>query len=451
MSTALNIVKNGLASSLDKAAKICEQLMLVPFFIIHWGVAYYGDWITLTILPTFFALANLGFGTAAGNTFVLKYSSGNKEKAANTIKTGLRVMHFGIFVLLIISLIVLEILNYVGVFSNLNINSFDAKWSVFFMFAAAVSTFYLSIFECFYRVVGQAHIGIFLQAITTFLKVGIGIVLLYAGAKALNYALMIFIITLIVNIVYICIAIKFIKFKEYKKAIYDKEEAIYLFKKGFGYFLSPLWQAIYYQGTTFVIRVVLGPAGVVLFNTVRTLINSSSQVFNIVANAIYPEFQLAVAKNDDKNTKNLYILLITFNLIASIVFILFFGLFGSWFYNWWTHNQLIVPTVVWIIMTSRILFYALWFSYSFVFQANNDPYPLTTTGIFVSIISVFITWICSSIWGVVGAAIGIFIFDILMFLVLKKISKKYLLIYISDIVVNFNELRNKFLSKIKSR
>lgn len=434
MSIKKRILKNSVASLLDKISKVTEQLLLVPFFILYWGVEYYGDWITLTILPTFFALANLGFGTAAGNTFVLKYASGNKQSAANTIKTGLNVMHLGIIVLLLISLAVLEILDYTDVFSNMSINRFDAKWSVFFMFAAAVSTFYLAIFECFYRVVGKAHVGIFLQAVVTFLKVGVGIFILYAGAKALDYAILIFVVTLIVNMIYILLSIRFLKFKEYKKSIFNKEEAVFLFKKGFGYFLSPLWQAIYYQGTTFVIRIVLGPAGVVLFNTLRTLINSSSQVFNIVVNAIYPEFQLAVGGNDKERSKKLYVLIFILNLIMSICFVLFFSLFGDWFYNWWTHNQLVVPAVVWVIMIIRIVFYAMWFSYSFVFQAYNDPYPLTTAGVVISIVSVVVTWLCSTLWGTVGAAIGILIFDFLMFLVLKKISKKYLVISFKEII-----------------
>ncbi|KAA8732062.1 hypothetical protein F4V57_10575 [Acinetobacter qingfengensis] len=443
MSVKVRILKNGTASILDKLGKVCEQLLLVPFFIMHWGVAYYGDWITLTILPSFLALSNLGFGTAVGNTFVLKYASGDRQGAANTIKTGLKVMHLGIIVLLLMSLGILEILNSMGVFSNLTISSLDAKWSVFFMFAAAVSTFYLAIFECFYRVVGQAHIGIFLQAVATFLKVGIGIVLLFMGANALGYAVLIFTTTVVVNIIYIFLSINFLKFQEYKTSNFDKKEAIFLFKKGFGYFLSPLWQAIYYQGTTFVIRIILGPTGVVLFNTVRTLINSSSQVFNIVVRAIYPEFHIAVGQNNKGKAKKLYSLIFLFNFIVSICFVIFFSLFGDWFYSWWTHNQLAVPTIVWMIMIARIVFYALWFSSASIFQAYNQPYPITITGVIISIISVVITWICSSLWGIVGAAIGILIFDVLMFLVLQIQSRRYLVISKADILASIRGINKK--------
>lgn len=432
MSIKQRIFKNSIASILDKISKVTEQLLLVPFFILYWGVEYYGDWITLTILPTFFALANLGFGTAAGNTFVLKYGAGDQQGAANTVKTGLYVMHIGIFFIVLFSIIILEILSYFDVFSDLKISAYDAKWSIFFMFSSAVSTFYLAIFECFYRVAHQAHLGIFLKAIATFIKVGFAIVILFAGAHALEFSLLIFIITLITNIIYIYLAVKFLKFKEYEKANFDKNEALFLFKKGFGYFLSPLWQALYFQGTTFIIRIVLGPSAVVLFNTLRTLVNSSSQAFNVIVNAIYPEFQLAVAERNLNKAKKLYIYLLAINVVIALGASMFLILFGDYVYGWWTHHQINVPTVVWVLMIIRIIFYALWYSYSFVFEANNMPYPLTITGVIVAIISVGITWVCASLWGIVGGAIGILCFDILMFLILKKLSNNFIRVNLKD-------------------
>lgn len=446
MSIKKRVLKNSVASLLDKISKITEQLLLVPFFILYWGVDYYGDWITLTILPTFFALANLGFGTATGNTFVLKYGAEDKKGAANTVKTGLYVMHIGIFFIVLLSIIILEVLSYFDVFSNLKMSAYDAKWSIFFMFASAVATFYLAIFECFYRVAHQAHLGIFLKAIATFIKVGFAIAILFAGAHALEFALLIFIITLITNIIYIYLAVKFLNFKEYEKAKFGKDEALFLFKKGFGYFLSPLWQAIYFQGTTFIIRIVLGPGAVVLFNTLRTLVNSSSQAFNVIVNAIYPEFQLAVAERDSNKAKKLYISLLTINVVMALGASIFLILFGDYIYGWWTHHQINVPTVVWILMVIRIIFYALWYSYSFVFEANNMPYPLTITGVSVAIVSVGVTWICTSLWGIVGGAIGILFFDILMFLILKKLSDSFIRVNLKDC---FFILRNisKFLRK----
>lgn len=426
MSTYNRLIKNGSASILDKLAKVCEQLVLVPFFIIYWGVEYYGDWITITTIPTFFALSNLGFGTAVGNTFILRYFGNDKKGAATSVKTGLKVMHYGIVFVILLSLMIIQLIDFMGLFNNLHISNFEAKWSVFFMFAAAASTFYLAVFEYFYRAVHMAHLAIFLMAIISFVKVGVSVICLYFSFDALKYSFTLFIITIITNIFYINLAVKKLKFKEYRDANFKKEEAIFLFKKGFGYFLNPLWQAIYYQGTTFIVRITLGPVAVVLFNTLRTLVNSSSQIFNIVVTAIFPEFQLAVGENDKEKSRKLYSLIIIINFILSVFAIIFLLTLGKDLYGWWTHNKIDVPEMVWILMIVRIVFYALWFSFSFVFQANNNPYPLTITGFLVSVLSVFITWIGSVKFGILGAALGMLVFDVLMFLIIKIKSQKYL-------------------------
>ena len=424
MSIKQRIFKNSIASILDKISKITEQLLLIPFFIMHWGFTYYGDWLTLTLLPTFFALSNIGFGTATGNTFVLKYVSGDKKSAANTVKTGLRVMHFGIIFIIILSLIILQGLNYLGIFSELKIPSFEAMWSVFFMILVAVVNFYLAIFECFYRVAHKAHIGILFMALSTFIKVGLGIFFLYLGAKALHYAVLIFAVTVFINILYIIYSIKKLNFLEYSKSIYIKDEALYLFRKGLGYFLGPLWQAIYFQGTIFVIRIVLGSNSVVLFNTLRTFISTSSQGFWFVFTSIFPEFQRAVGEKNSKKADELCNLIYWFNLFIAVLATLLFIFFGPMFYDWWTHQKIEVSMIIWILMIAKIIFNALWFNYSVVFQAKNMPYVLNVSGLFVALISVFVTWVCVNTMGDIGAALGMLCFDLMMYLILKLKNKE---------------------------
>ena len=62
-----------------------------------------------------------------------------------------------------------------------------------------------------------------------------------------------------------------------------------IFIKGFGYFITPLWQAIYFQGTTLVIRVILGPESVTIFNTVRSLTRSVNQLYTMINVSVFPE------------------------------------------------------------------------------------------------------------------------------------------------------------------
>ena len=96
-------MKNGVASLINKVIKIAEQLLLVPFFISAWGTAFYGEFLTLTIIPTVIGLSDLGFGTAASNSFILKYAADEKQEAANISKSGFLTLHIIIVSILILS------------------------------------------------------------------------------------------------------------------------------------------------------------------------------------------------------------------------------------------------------------------------------------------------------------------------------------------------------------
>ena len=111
------IIGNGLAQITLKVIRVMEQLLLIPFFLTAWGAAYYGEWVTLSIIPTVLAFSNLGFGTAAGNSFVLAYISGDRQKAADINKSGILVIFGSIIVGFIITTFVL--------FCGKHLNIFD--------------------------------------------------------------------------------------------------------------------------------------------------------------------------------------------------------------------------------------------------------------------------------------------------------------------------------------
>lgn len=83
MSVVRGIFNNGIANIAQKIVRILDQLLLVPFFLTAWGAEYYGEWLTLSIVPSVLAFSDLGFGSAVSNGFVLAYAAGNKQQAAN--------------------------------------------------------------------------------------------------------------------------------------------------------------------------------------------------------------------------------------------------------------------------------------------------------------------------------------------------------------------------------
>ena len=107
MAVKRNIFLNGIGQMGNRIVRILEQLLLVPFFLTEWGAAYYGEWLTITIIPSVLAFSDLGFGTAVSNNFVLSYSKGDKNETANIYKTGIVVITATVLIGVLLSVLII--------------------------------------------------------------------------------------------------------------------------------------------------------------------------------------------------------------------------------------------------------------------------------------------------------------------------------------------------------
>lgn len=137
-----NLLKNSIANGGLKIVTLLHSLLLVPFFISNWGLAYYGEWLTLTVIPTVLSLSNLGIGTAACNRFVLHYGAGTKKKAEDVFKTGFAIVTLALVCGVAISAFVLFVLNEFEAFDKSLIQKEEAIWAVSLLVLARLIAFY---------------------------------------------------------------------------------------------------------------------------------------------------------------------------------------------------------------------------------------------------------------------------------------------------------------------
>jgi O-antigen/teichoic acid export membrane protein len=418
VSSKKRIIKNGIAAIVQKATKIAEQLLLIPFFIKFWGAAYYGEWLTLTIIPSFLALSDFGFGSAAANTFLLNYASGKEEEAANISKTGSRILSLLIGIAIALSVLIVLLLGHYNLFNNSLITKTDAINAIIFLLASKIINFYQQLYEAYFRAARRANLSIHFQTFISLINIIAGIFVLFGGGKVVTFALTSFCISLILNPIYIYYAKSLLGLHHKHKGKFVKSEVKNLLHKGFGYFLAPIWQAVFFQGCTLIVRVVLGPTAVTIFNTVRTIIRSSSQAFSMIITSVYPDFQYEIGAGNSKKAKIIFLDLLGTNIILAFLSIFFLSFFGRSIYNIWTHKALHVSLDIWLVFVSSIIFYSLWFTFSFIFEALNKPFTYTLPCLIFASFSILISWYLCSYFGLLGASIGNLSFDIFMSLYL---------------------------------
>jgi O-antigen/teichoic acid export membrane protein len=415
LSLKKNLLKNGLASAVQKIIKIAEQLLLIPFFISAWGAAYYGEWLTLTIIPTIIAFSDLGFGTAACNSFILKYAAGDKQGAANISKSGFLSIHSIVLAAILLSGIALMVLSYFNIFDKSLIARQDAILAVSFLMLARILGFYQPLNEAYFRAARRAALSINLMSVYSSLNLLVGLIVLLTHHGIVLYAFSNLVIALVYALVYTLIARKTLPIHKELKGRVLKADIVSIFHKGFGFLLSPVWQALFFQGTTFVVRIVLGPVAVTIFNTVRTLTRAVNQANAMVIASVLPELQYEMGAGNLPQARKIFRFgLIIITLIA-VVGMLFLFIGGPWFYELWTRKALNPPAMMWNIFIIGILFSGAWWMASDVLIAANRPFDFTIAGVIVSAFAVLASYLLSIPFGLTGAAVGSLLLDLILF------------------------------------
>ena len=182
---------------------------------------------------------------------------------------------------------------------------------------------------------------------------------------------------------------------------------------------------MYFQGSTFAVRIVLGAESVAVFNTVRTVCRSVNQVYSIVNNSIFPELQFEIGQGNMQLARRIFTKSIRIVFLLGVLGVIGLCLFGPLLYEWWTNGQLSVSSTVWYLFMAGIVFNAVWWTSGCIFRAINEPYRFATYGIISSVISVLCSYFLSLVIGLTGATIGYIVMDIIMsILVLPYACKK---------------------------
>jgi O-antigen/teichoic acid export membrane protein len=196
---------------------------------------------------------------------------------------------------------------------------------------------------------------------------------------------------------------------------------------------TPIWQSIYFQGTTFAVRIALGAEAVAIFNTIRTVCRSVNQMFSIVNGSIFPELQSEYGAGNLPLVRQIFSRAVRIVALLAVVGVAVLSVVGLDIYAWWTHNTLMVPVSMWYIFMSGILFNALWWTAGAIFRVINQPYKFAAYGMISASVSAVATYVLSTSMGLTGAAIGYVAMDVMMSILVLPYACKCIQMNVSDL------------------
>lgn len=448
MSIIRGVISNGLANVVQKIVRIADQLLLVPFFLTHWGTAVYGEWLTLTIIPSVLAFSDLGFGSAVCNSFVLAYAAGDKQKAADLRKTGFWIITLTIILGLLLTVVAMVMGTKMHLFEKNQIQAQDAMIAVVCMMVARLLTFYTQLVDGFFRGVRKAALGSLFGSGSYLLNIAVGLIVLLMGYGVAIFAFSQLVIAVINIIVYSVYGCRLINLQGYKGRIL-KRDMNDIVKKGMGYLMTPVWQSVYFQGTTFVVRITLGAEAVAIFNTIRTVCRSINQMFSIINASIFPDLQYEYGQGHIETVHKYFRVAVISSMIIGLIGCSILVIFGLDIYGWWTNSVLTVPHSVWYVFMLGAFFNAVWWTSVVTYRMTNQPYHFAIASTVMSFVSVGLSYVLSYPFGLLGAAVGCTVFELVMAIYVLPDSCRLLGMKVQDLFTNIGNdiflIKSKFL------
>lgn len=408
------LIRNSLASGWGKISTVLFRLIQIPVLLSLLGVEDYGRWLVVYSFPSWIALANLGFGSVASNEMSMAAAAGNLAKAKSVYATTLALVS-GLFVAGLV--LVGSIVPFLPSESLLKLPAErhnEITLVILWFTISTLLTFYGEVYEARFRSARKAHMPVILYSFRPWLEL-LGMFIVLQFSHRFDYlALAVLCTTILYTIAMKWLSYRAIREITFSRQLIKKELFRPLFKKGLSFQAFPLGNALIFQGNIIVVQLILGPVAVAIFGSVRTLVRSINQMFELINQVMWPELSLLFGVHDYPRIARLHRIGVAVSIGTAVFCVLFLALLGQPLYAFWTHNNITLEWTLLLLFLLPIPFNALWFTSSVIHMASNRYEKLAVRYLVAMALAIIACGIMSAVFGIKGAAVSTIVSDLVL-------------------------------------
>ena len=404
------------ANAFGQIVTILTQLVSVPLFLSCWGVEVYGEWLILTAIPVYLSLCEFGFANTASNEMTTAVARGRNRYALGVYWSLWRgVSLISLFTAALALLVVLS-LDMSTVFNLRELSSSVNEIMVLYFIQVVFVLQGQMLWPGFKCQGGYAYAALFSGGIRLLEFVFMVVALIVVGtptAVALGCLLGRAIATVLTAI---------FMFKKYPWMLARSSYTSWgllrkLSPSALAFMAIPISNMILIQGMTLLVGAVLGAAGVVVFNTTRTLSRVVYQVVDKFKDTLWPEITRLYGDNDIEAVKVLVGRLVQFNIWFVGAGIIFLAFTGDWIIGVWTRGGLDLELPFFYVILLSLYFGTLWNSLSVVLVAASKHRLIAYCCLSLSVLVLPIASLLMEDMSLLGAALALLGLDVLMLVI----------------------------------
>ncbi|MFA5111585.1 MAG: hypothetical protein WC443_09280, partial [Desulfobaccales bacterium] len=403
------------ANFLGQLINIASRIVLVPLFLLAWGADIYGEWLLLSSMVAYLSLTEMGAQSYVANRMTQAFAGRDEALFRKILHTGLALFLILPLVVFILFIVVIAFFNPAS-FLHINLTSHRLVVVILailsFQFILSLpQSILLRVYFATEMLPRGVMLGNLMQlASFTLLAGGLW---LHWGMVAIA-VLQLIPFGLIAGLALWDLNRKFPQFKLLSLAEADFTFGLSFIKPSLHFFLIQLGQAFYIQGTVLVVGVVLGPVQVVLFSTMRTIVNLVRSFFEQISHAAWPEMTRLDAQQEHEKFLLLFRIILRSALVAAIVFMTVLHFFGDYIYHAWLRKTVAYQQPVMDLFLIYMGQFIFWLACSHPLLATNRHYTLAKALFVSSILTIALSYLGGRHLGLPGVVLGMIVGDLLL-------------------------------------
>lgn len=267
-----------------QVATVVLQLASLPIFLSYWSMATYGTWLTLTTIPAYLGLADIGFITAASNKMIAFEAVGKHRESNVAFQSAILFITWISAGLMVVS--VASVYTLAHFYPQLH----DYASAIIVLTVSVVISLFASLAQTVYVATQGFATGTYLFTISRVLDFVGAVVGLIVGGTFLSVALGAVLMRGAFSLLFIYWSHTRSTHLKWGLRHASGAELKESFRPATLFLVFPVASALSLQGFTILVTATLGPVATTVFSSYRTIARIVVQAAGTLSQTMWPEF-----------------------------------------------------------------------------------------------------------------------------------------------------------------
>jgi O-antigen/teichoic acid export membrane protein len=403
------------ANAVGQLLNIASKFVLVPIFLAFWGGELYGEWLVLSAAGGYLSLSELGAQLYVVNRLTQAFARKDYAEFRVVLHTGMAVFLLAPAVFLVVfgaAAVLLDVDSLLGI---TKMGGGTGRLVLLLLALQVGLSMPLGLLLGVYRASGMYARGMMLANVLQLIQITVTVIALTAGAGPLGVApLLLLPPVLVAGMGVYAINRNYPEFQVLSFRGANPAAAIGFVKPSLHFLAIQVSQALSVQGLVLVVGAILGSIQVVMFTTVRTVINAIMQFQALLTTAAWADMTRLDVAGDSARLVTLFRVLLRTTMVITVFFVALLELFGQELFGFWLRGGVPYDGRLVTLFLVYVTQLAFWTACSHVLMAINAHFRLARMMLVSATLTVILAALGSYRYGLYGAVGGMLIADLLM-------------------------------------